>query len=310
MGSWGGTSRQKLCLALGGGGARGLSHLGVLQVLERERIPVDGIVGTSAGALVGAAYALHSDAMEITRRALGYLKSDSFRGDIFKKVLFRSENVERNFLRALLRNIRKGYIFSNLLRGPAIFPSDRLYSVICDLIPDRNFEDTSIPFAVPAIDIKSGEEVLITEGPLRKALLASCSLPGFFPPVEYKGMLLADAGIIGPVPVEAARLRFSPAAVIAVDISQRIEQIDRIDLGIEAILRMESIAGKRLNDLELSRADVIIHPEVGEKSWSDFSGLEAMVWNGISAAEAKLPEIRRLITAHRIPFWKTPRSPA
>jgi NTE family protein len=302
--------RQKLCLALGGGGARGLSHLGVLQVLERERVAFDGILGISAGALVGAAYALHPDGLEITRRALAYLKSDAFRGDIFRKVLFRSDEVQRNVLGALLRNIKKGYIFSNLLRREAIFPTQRLEGVVNDLIPDRTFEDTRIPFAVPAIDVRSGEEVLLTEGSLRKAVLASCSLPGFFPPVEHQGMLLADAGIIGPVPVGAARRKFPGASVIAVDISQRIERIERIDLGIEALLRMESVAGKRLNDLELSLADLVIHPEVGERCWSDFSAIEELVTCGIEAAESQMLKIRRLIAERRIPFWKTPTSPA
>jgi NTE family protein len=282
----------------------------VLQVLERERIAIEAMVGTSAGAIVGAAYALHPDAMELTRRALGYLTSDSFRGDIFKKVLFRSSDVERNFVGALLRNIKKGYIFSNLLRKPAIFTADRLFEVICDLIPDRKFEDTRIPFAVPAVDVKRGVEVLLDQGSLRKALLASCSLPGFFPPVEYDGMLLADAGMIGPVPVEAARRRFAPAAVIAVDISPRIDSIAGLDLGIEGLLRMEAIASKRWNDRELALADVVIHPEVGEKSWSDFTDLESLVSGGMTAAEERLPEMRRLLAEERIPFWKTPQSPA
>ena len=105
---------------------------------------------------------------------------------MFKKVIFRSESVEGNMLGALLRNIRKGFIFSNLLRRPSIFPAEKLYSVICDLVPDRNFEDTKIPFVVPAIDVKSGTEVLLTKGSLRKALLASCSLPGFFPPTLHR----------------------------------------------------------------------------------------------------------------------------
>ncbi len=301
---------MNLCVALGGGGARGLSHLGVLQVLERERVAIDGIVGTSVGAIVGATYALHPDAHEITRRALGYLNSDAFRGDIFKKVLFRSEGRSQNFLGTLLRNIRKGYIFSNLLRKPAIFPSQRLLDLICDVIPDRTFADCRIPFAVPAIDVRSGKEVLLAEGSLRQAVLASCSLPGFFPPVEIDGMLLADAGIVGPVAVDATRGRFNPAIVVAVDITPEIEPVDGIRLGVEALLRMESIAGKRLNDLELARADLVIHPSVGSKSWSDFSGLEDLVTQGIAAAEAKTRDLRKLIAEHRIPYWKTPKSPA
>lgn len=292
-----------LILALGGGGARGLAHLGVLQAFDRERIPIDFIVGTSVGSVVGAAYALHPDALEITRRALAYFRGDSFKSNPFKKVLFHSENVEQNFFRSLILSIKKSYVFSSLIRKPSIFGSDRLYSVICDLIPDREFKDTQIPFAVPAIDIRTGNEVLLTEGPIRKALLASCSLPGFFPPVEYNGKLLTDAGVIGPVPVSICR-QLEPKVLVAVDISNRLEPVERIDIGLDAIMRVEAIAGRRINDMELAKADLVIRPSIGHKFWSDFSGYEELVDSGIAAAQPLIPRIRELLRS-RPRFWKT-----
>jgi len=287
------------CLVLGGGGARGLSHLGVLQVLERESVRVDCLVGTSVGAIVGAAYALEPDAQTITRRALSYLTSTSFRNDTFKKVLLRSEAAGTNFFKNLLSGIRKSYIFSNLLRKPSIFPSGHLEAVISDLVPDKTFADTRIPFAVPALDVKSGREVLLSRGSLRKAVLASCSLPGFFPPVEMDGMLLADAGVIGPVPVNAATTCFQPASIIAVDITSQIDHCPALTRGIDAILRVESIAGKRLNDIELARADFVIRPQVGKKYWSDFSDLDAIVSAGVAAAEEKVAAIRSLVGSRK-----------
>lgn len=295
--------KDRNCLVLGGGGARGLSHLGVLQVLEREEVPVDCLVGTSVGAIVAAAYALDPDALGIARKSMAYLKSASFKNDAFKKVLLKSETSGTNFFKNLISGIRKSYVFSNLLRKPSIFPSGHLESVIADLIPDKKFEDARIPFAVPALDIKSGREVLLSKGSLRKAILASCSLPGFFPPVEHEGMLLADAGVIGPVPVESARAHFTPASVVAVDITSQVDQFHNLARGLDAILRVEAIAGKRLNEIELAKADVVIRPAVGKKYWSDFSELDQIVAEGIAAAEASVTQLRALVQKRKLSIF-------
>ncbi|MCH2375159.1 MAG: patatin-like phospholipase family protein [Planctomycetes bacterium] len=285
----------RTCLALGGGGARGLSHLGVMEVLDREGFPIDCIVGTSAGAVVGAAYALQPDATLIAEHALEYFRESQRKSNTFKKVLLGTEDAEQNFFTNLISNVRKGYVFSALLRRPSIFPGEKLYEVISDLVPDKQFSDTKIPFAVPALDIRSGEEVILREGSLRKAVHASCSLPGFFPPVEFGDHLLVDAGVIGPVPVNASRC-FAPSVVVGVDITSHLDDITEISQGLDAILRVEAIACKRLNDLDLRHADLVINPEVGDKDWSDFSGLDDLVEEGRKAAEKQLPVLRTLMT--------------
>jgi NTE family protein len=300
------SSKGKVCLVLGGGGVRGLAHLGVLQVLERNEIPIDCMIGTSVGAVVGASYAIDPDALSITRRAVAYFESGEFAANPFKKVFLKSENVEQNFLRSLFANIKKGYAFSNLLRRPSIFPGEKLYQVIADLVPDRDFSETQIPFAVPALDLRSGTEVLLTDGPLRQAVFASCSLPGFFPPVEYRGMLLADAGVIGPVPVSPAR-HFHPTTIIAVDITSDLERMENVERGLDVILRVESLACSRLNSIELEGADVIIQPRVGKKYWSDFSGFEQLINEGVLAAEGKVDAIRAAVfrKKSRSFFWRS-----
>ena len=286
---------RKVLLALGGGGARGLAHLGVLEVLERERIPLQGIVGISAGALVGASYALAPDAGTLKSRSLSYFRSSAFRTDLFKKVLFHSDSPERNFLSALLRNLRKGYIFSSLLRKPGIFSSEMLLGVIADLVPDATFADLRVPFAALTLDLRSGDDVLIRDGPVRDAVLASCSLPAFFPPIVRDGRLLVDPGTLGPVPVDAARTMAPDSVVVAVDITQRIEAIGRISLGIEALLRAEMIAGVRMKEAQIARADVVIRPELRPRAWSDFDNLDGIVDSGHAAAEAALKEIRQAL---------------
>lgn len=284
---------DKTCVVLGGGGARGLSHLGVLQVLAREGIPLDCLVGTSAGAVVGAAYAVEPHADSLVENSLEYFRSDASRRGSFKQVLLKSEDAEQNFFNNLISSIRKSYVFTTLIRRPSIFPSETLQEVIADLVPDKDFSDTRIPFAVPALDIRTGEEVLIREGSLRQAVLASCSLPGFFPPVEFDGRLLVDAGVIGPVPVKASQC-FNPDIVIAVDISSHLDDFSDVSRGLDAILRVEAIACGRLNDLELAEANVVIRPQVGDKYWSDFSGLGDLVAEGARATERQLEILRQL----------------
>ncbi len=284
---------DRTCVVLGGGGARGLSHLGVLQVLRREGIPLDCLVGTSAGAVVGAAFAIEPDADLLLERSLEYFRSDASKRGSFKQVLLKSEDAEQNFFNNLISSIRKSYVFTTLIRRPSIFPSETLEEVIADLVPDKEFSDTKLPFAVPALDIRTGEEILIQEGSLRRAVLASCSLPGFFPPVEYEGRLLVDSGVIGPVPVKAARC-FNADTVIAVDISSHLDDFADVSRGLDAILRVEAIACGRLNDLELAEADVVIRPRVGEKYWSDFSGLGDLITEGSRATERQLEVLRQL----------------
>ena len=295
----------KICVVLGGGGARGLAHLGVLQVLEREEIPVDCLVGTSVGAVVGACYATTPDAFSESRRALAYFRSAAFAESPFKKLLLKSDDVERNFFTSLVASVKRSYVFSNLLRRMSIFQSDRLLQLIADLVPDKTFADCKVPFAVPALDLGSGEEILIRGGRLHPAVLASCSLPGFFPPVELQGRLLADAGVIGPVPVSAARQLFEPSVVIAVDISTSLDLEETYSCGLDVILRTENIASARLNALEIEKADVVIQPDVGRKYWSDFSDLASLVTEGLVAAESKLGEIRDAIGRSRRKsfFW-------
>lgn len=294
--------KPKVVLALGGGGSRGLAHLGVLQVLEEAEIPVHGVVGTSVGAIVGAAYTLHPDAHLLTENALAHIRSEAFMKDQFRRLMFGSNDVEQNFLSSIYGAIKKSLTFSNLIRKRAIFDGHKLRQVIEELVDDRSFEDTAIPFAVPAIDLRPPLEVLLTTGSLRDAVTASCSLPGFFPPVELNGMLLADVGVIGSVPVHAAAQLVPGALVVAIDISSELGPVENINRGWESIMRVESIAGRKLCELELLAADVVLRPEIGRKYWSDFSGLDDLVQAGRRAAEAKVEEIRARMAPRWLPF--------
>ncbi|MEM7261631.1 MAG: patatin-like phospholipase family protein [Planctomycetota bacterium] len=303
--------KGKVVLALGGGGSRGLAHLGVMKVLEEEGIPIDGIVGTSVGSIVGAAYAVHGRIDPVIDFTLEYLRSDEFANDHFRRLMFGANDAELNMLKAFVSRIRKGLSFTSLITRPAIYDGQTLAEVVNAFVPDIDFADLATPFGVPAIDLRHPVEVLLAAGSVRTAVLASCSLPGFFPPVEVDDMLLADVGVMGSVPVSAANELVPGAMVIAVDLSSELEPIERIEKGWDSIMRCETIAARKLNQLELARADVVIRPDIGAKYWSDFTELRRMIEAGAEAARAKIPEIRsRLDGLFRFLRVRTPSSAA
>ena len=281
---------------------RGLAHRGVLQVLEREGIPIDCLVGTSAGSIVGAAYSIYGDAMAITRRALDYFGGEEFSRTRYSSLIPGSKDPTPGLVQTVINGVRKGYVFSNLLRKSSILPGEKMSTMIESLLPDLDFKDTKIPFAVPALDLRTGEDVLITRKSIRHAVLAGCSIPGFFPPVEYNDRLLTDSGIVCTVPVSAARAEFKPDVLIAVEIMNSIEKEEEFPSGLDVLLRSEAIACSRLNEQEILKADVVIRPEVGQIYWSDFSELDSLVKEGVTAAEAQLEEIRRVVRRKRRRF--------
>lgn len=269
-----------------------MAHLGVLQVFERHGIPIAGVVGTSVGAIVGAAYCLRPDADRLIKSSMTYLRSEKFMHDHFRRLMFGSNEVEQSFFQSVLSNVRKSLTFTSLIRRRSIFDGDRLRGLVSELVEDKTFEHTKIPFAVPAIDLRPPMEVLLTTGDLRDAVTASCSLPGFFPPVEMNGMLLADIGVIGSVPVQAARQLVPGAIVVAVDISTELGPMHDVNRGWECIMRVESIASKKLNELELGQADVVLRPRIGRKYWSDFTELDMMVKAGVDETESRIEDVR------------------
>ena len=284
--------KSKVVLALGGGGSRGLAHLGVVRVLEREGVPIDGIVGTSVGSILGASYGLHPHADELVESTLTYLRSERFMNDSFRRMMFGANDAEQNMLQVFIKNVVRGFRFTHLIRRPSILPGEKLREVVQEFVGENSFDDLKIPFAVPTIDLREPREVLLSHGPLLDAVTASCSIPGFFPPVELDGMLLADVGVISSVPVEAAREMIPGALVIAVDLSRDLETIEEIPRGWDSILRCESIAGRKLTELALEQADIVIRPEIGEKFWSDFSDLEKIIAAGEQETEAHLEDIQ------------------
>ncbi|MGB7572998.1 MAG: patatin-like phospholipase family protein [Thermodesulfobacteriota bacterium] len=285
--------RKRVGLALGGGGARGLAHIGVLRVLEKEEIPIDLIAGTSIGALVGGAYASGSSSDELQKKAEEYLNSHEFRSSAIRAFEAAHAKGEIGLAQKIETYLRNHFYLIQAMFKPGILSNEDFQATIDYFIPDIEIEETRIPFRAVATDLVSGEEITFSEGSLRQAVMASCAVPGAITPLKEGERLLSDGGIICRVPCSVARQEGADI-VIAVVVDRGIgsEELRNV---VDVYLRVSEIMGERLKQYELANADVVILPEVGESHWSSFSQAMNLVDEGEKAAREKLDEIRRLI---------------
>ena len=287
--------RLKVGLALGGGGARGLAHIGVLKVLEREGIKIDIIVGTSMGAMIGGLYAINPQADVLEKQAKAFLKGDDL--ERLKIDLAKKDDSDREyfFMRRFVKYIREFYQFSLLRRELGLVKRSLVANVIDRLFPDIDITECRIPFAALSVDISSGREMVLDSGPIRKAVLSSIALTGILPPVEYNGSFLVDGGVLSTTPVVEA-YQLGADVVIAVDVKGRLKYLAprEIKSGIEAIARTHYINSIKLNDMILTMADVVISPRVKNIHREDFEKMDRCIREGEVATLIELNKIRNL----------------
>lgn len=223
-----------VALALGGGGVRGYAHLGVLSVLEEAGIPIRGLAGSSAGALAASAYAFgHKDPWKVHAAIL-------------------DEEVARLRNAGSLRTLAR--LFS-AFRRPALVEAERVKEGLKRLFGEARLEESPIPLAIQAADLLTGEAVVLREGPVWQAVLASMAIPGLFPPVAWEGRLLVDGDVAEKVPVRAAKGIFPK--VVAVDVSNPPPQ-EGPKTALEAALLAGEASRRRLKALALKEADLVL----------------------------------------------------
>jgi NTE family protein len=289
-------AKVKVGIALGGGGARGLAHLGVLQVLEEENIPIDVIAGTSMGAIVGALYAYNPKVNEIFAKVRACVESGAFRALMFD---LNKEKDREGLLYKFSGFIKRAYLSTIIKTRLSVIPKDRIENVITELLPDINIQQLRIPFSATCTNLFKGEEMIITEGSLRKAVLASSSIPGILPPVDWNGDMITDGGSVSECPINGCR-KLGADIIIAVNVKSRKRYLERLDNGLEVISRANYLTGTRLNELSLLGADIVINPAVGNIHWANFKRLDHCAKRGERAVWAKLEHIKETIRKARI----------
>ncbi len=278
-------------MALGGGGARGFAHIGVLRILQREKVPLSVIVGTSMGAIVGATYAQLANADAVEEKFHALLESPTFKSSGMHFI--GKKKIPESWFDQLASHIRDRFVINIAANKKAAVGIDRLYEALDFLIEDELVERTKIPFAAVSCDLIDGEEVILNKGRIRDAVAASAALPGFLPPVDLNSRLLIDGAATSPVPIRAAKSLGPHDKVVAVDVSQSLSQNPKMENVIDIVLRSNAITARCYHDELIKEADVLIQPQVREFDWFAFDKIDWLIKEGEFAAEEKLEEIHQ-----------------
>jgi NTE family protein len=278
-------------LALGGGGARGLAHIGVLKVLGREEIPIDLIVGTSIGALVGGAFASGMSPEEIESRVDEYLQSPEFESSAIKA--FEAAQAAEGIAlpQRIQRFFKNRFYMIQALFRPGLLSKEDFQATINYFIPDILIEETRTPYHAVATDLIRGEPIIFSSGSLRQAVAASCAVPGAVEPLKKGARLLSDGGIMCLVPCSVAREEGADI-VLAVSVERHSCSGNECRTVLGIYYRASEIMADRLQRYELMDADVVVAPAVGDLHWSSFSRARDLIEEGEKATNDKLEEIR------------------
>ncbi|MBE0432457.1 patatin-like phospholipase family protein [candidate division WOR-3 bacterium] len=289
---------MSLGIALGGGGARGLAHIGVLEVLEAHGIRPRYVAGTSIGAVVGALYCLQGSAQGLREKARQMISSDEFRDLKLDKFYTRSDNIITRFRHDLFEKFFLGSLFFKRSH----LKHDATRRIFTDMLGQKTFDDCAAGFVCNALDIQSGEEVVFRHGPLAGAVWASCAIPGIFPPCAQGERLLVDGGVIDNIPIKPAR-SIGAASVLAVYLNKRPAFSGGPSTGYHINQRSFAFMRYHLDQSALAGADLILEPEVSEFHWADFNSIDVLAELGREAANRKIGAIKA-ISRYRYRFVK------
>ncbi len=259
--------RPRIALVLGGGGARGLAHIGVIKVFEEENIPVDIVVGTSVGAIIGSLYSagVSIDKIENMSQSIGWDKLVNVSGPALVKMLIANQ----------------------------LLSTDRMEKYLSDNIGNARFENLNKTFACVAADIITGERVVLREGDVSLCVRASATMPGVFEPVEYRQRFLVDGGIVDNVPCDVAKL-LGADFVIGVSVEGDFSR-NKINNVFMIMAQSLYIQGKYLDESSLKDADVMIKPDVGDVSTVDLGRFDDCIKAGISSTHQQVMKIKKMI---------------
>jgi len=297
--------KVRIGIALGSGGAKGLSHIGVIKTLERENIEVSYISGSSIGALIGGVYAKGYSGEELEKIAISFSEEEFY--TIFD--------------------------FSKSLQG--IIKGEKILSYIDELLEGASFSDLKIPFLPIAVDLITGEKIIIQEGKVSEAIRGSISIPVIFQPSPWKNRLLIDGGVLSPVPVKELKEIYKPDMVIAVTLHKKSNWEPKETLSIpqipinptsltekvtykisqsvifrefqrrlnpllnpaflEVLMRTIDIMNAEIEENNLKEADIIINPEVQNFGTFDFDKAKELIELGEKAGEENIEKIKKII---------------
>jgi NTE family protein len=287
--------RPKVALVLSGGGAKGFSHIGVLKVLEEEGIPIDIIVGTSIGSLVGGIYSLGYTAKEM---------EDICKAQDWQSLLF--DEFPRFYLSRADRSLQQRYLFSLLVDEKkkislplGVIKGQNVLNLLCGLtgnVPsDMDFSKLPISFACVAANLETGKEIVLNKGSLPTAMFASMAVPGVFQYPEREGLVLIDGGVVNNFPVDVAK-KMGADIIIGVDISEEFIERDKIKSIQNVFTQLIGFLDQYKDSINSSLCDLIIKPDITGFSLTSFNNeaVDTLIVRGEVAADKMRMQIRKI----------------
>jgi NTE family protein len=286
--------KKRIVLALGAGSARGLAHIGVLKALKEAQIPIDAIAGVSFGAIIGSLYSIYTDINDVKQRIKDYMDSPFFK-DAQKEIKSMERESAHTFFARIQATVKKGYFYTKAINNLSILTQESFVMNMSALIGERSFSDMKIPFKCQAIDLITGDPIVFSEGDLCGALQASSAIPGYFPPINMRSMLLVDGGVAEMMPVHLAKT-FNPDYIIGVNVRKAVETIvdpdNELTNTFDIIFRSYDITRDFMDVYLCKDIDCVITPEIHFQHWYDFDHIDYFIDQGYQACKAKLEDIK------------------
>jgi NTE family protein len=277
----------KIGLALGGGGARGACHIGVLKSLERRGIIPDIISGTSAGSMIGAMYASHANADTVEEKYTAHVNGEDFKDLGFRYIP--NNQKDDSVFSQVFKQIKNQYILMVSSTRKSLIKNERLAKAANNLFAHRQFNDLKIPLIVTATDLISGAPILYKSGSVVDAVVKSSSIPGFVEPTYIDNRMLLDGGIVFPTPVPP--LVGECDFIIAVNISKGFSTNNSPGNIFEITDRSRDISTLHLNSYLLKQSDFVISPKHEDLHWSAFDKTKEFIENGYNASESEIEKL-------------------
>lgn len=257
------TSKPRVAIVLGGGAFLGMAHVGALKVFEENNIPIDLIVGTSAGSFVGAMYSSYANS------------------DTVKKIGFSIKSKE--IFNASLFNSITGFV-----------TGENLQQYITTHIKVKNIEDTKIPFVAVTTDLISGKTIALSSGPIAPSVNSSCAIPMIFEPVKMYGMTLVDGGVMDGVAVDIAKT-YNPDVIIAIDLMSVLSTTPPLGNFIDVLGRSYQIAAYKLKEHIILDADIVLNPKLSQFPLLSDKFDQQVYDAGYTVAKEHIEEIKKII---------------
>ncbi len=277
----------KIGLALGGGGARGACHIGILKILEKNNIIPDIICGTSAGSMIGAMYACHGNADMVEKIYIDHINGEDFQDIGFRYIP--DDEQDESIFSKIITQMKNQYVLMVSSTRKSIVKAERLEKAAENLFSCRNFDELEIPLIITSTDLISGKPLIYSAGSVLDAVVKSSSIPGFIEPTYKDGRILVDGGVTLPTPV--APLVGKCDFIIAINIGKEFKTDQEPDNIIEIMSRVRDVTTRHLNQYLLDQADFIFNPKTESLHWSAFDRTDDFVRYGYECGERQIDDL-------------------